>query len=441
MQQTLPTIGRALIEQRCADAEKNDSDDDAFDEMEIALVTKYADSHSAARAVRWWGTNNSKKCTKRSVQRWLKHFRATGAHFVPQKRGRHPVLTAKDDAELLQACRKWRDAKKSLCGADFVSFAKGIIKKDANREKLLHENGGPFVLSDSWARSWLSNNGFTVRSATTDRTVQDSEVVRAGMAFFKEIAETRATISNRQKVFHPKFTINMDEFFVCLETAPTRAWTWHRVVPGTPIAIGKTKLGFTCSIAVSAAGEVVLMQMIWKGATSTVHADFEQFSVTGRTVIFKIQKRTSSGLPNWQRKSRLLSWTKPRSIKGGVPKKMTHIFQPCDQYVIANIRQMTNQAWREHVVHTIASAETIEKAVETLLMNSAPVVRQHKARFLCAAMDAISMNPLRRFPICRGWYSRIPFGVCPFAQRRSSGGRGFFGKRQEVAQRDATSLR
>eukprot|EP00760_Papus_ankaliazontas_P008721 PhM_4_TR13916/c2_g1_i5/m.39951 len=42
-----------------------------------------------------------------------------------------------------------------------------------------------------------------------------------------------------------------------------------------PVAVKQTKLSFTAGVLTNAAGEVVLLQVIWKGLTTQIHVDIQ----------------------------------------------------------------------------------------------------------------------------------------------------------------------
>ena len=391
----------------------DDRDIEKLDHIDIVAITEHGKDKSGAATRRWWNAiEPNKRVSERTVQRILEYFAHHKAYYEHKKRGRPQLLTAEEDAALEEACELFRTAKKSIASPDVVAIAEGIIER-TERRALLSKNGGPLLLSESWAKQWLCKKDFKKRHATTDRTVTTGEVVDAGTAFFARIS---AVVSGKK--IDPRLLFNMDEFFVVLESM-VRGWTWTRVVPGVPIAIAKSKLGFTAAVTVSAASEVVLLDIIWQGSTSAVHADVQH------SVLFQHHRADShfqdaSTFAVWagrlrqhvrlqQERDATLQDTIPVIVidhapQHGdyaqlfpgwivcmVPKKMTHIFQPCDQHIIANLRAFTRGAWREFVT-TVFATHTVEGAVQAILTTSIPIMRNRKIEFLCRATDHLGAS-------------------------------------------------
>ena len=104
----------------------------------------------------------------------------------------------KDEEDLVHRCITFHreGKKKSAINATLVvRFARAAIKRqdptgNRGRAKLLEE--GALKVSTTWAKSWLRANGYSVRAKTTDRTVVDEDVIKAGKQLFDEIAQCRA---------------------------------------------------------------------------------------------------------------------------------------------------------------------------------------------------------------------------------------------------------
>ena len=221
------------------------------------------------------------------------------------------------------------------------------------------------MVSDSWDRSMqiLHANNFSFRAATSDRRVTPPEVKKQGEIFFREL-EKHAHV-------RCELVFNMDEFFCHLDQN-NHKWTWVRPKKGKPIQIGSSRLGFTCSAPVSDIGKFHGAQFIWKGATSTVHAKVSPNDQDSR--IFQ-DHRGNSHFQDASTFARWTDWFKKKLLEirrqirdlnspavliidqaaqhgnvqellerqncsvVNVPAKMTHIFQPCDKYIIANIKR------------------------------------------------------------------------------------------------------
>ena len=126
----------------------------------------------------------------------------------------------------------------------------------------------------------------------------------------------------------------------------------------------------------SAAGETVLVQIVWQGKTNQVHVDevhplvmqqhregshfqnadtFAEWKVEMVSRIAAIRKR--EGIADDVRAIMFLDQAPQHSqsdnhwILIDIPKKMTHVFQPADQHIIANVKKFTKCAWRGFLQH------------------------------------------------------------------------------------------
>ena len=359
-----------------------------------------------------------KQVTARTTSRYLEHYNKTHGSYFTTLRGRPPLLTAEESASLVDSCSALRAAGKSLCAGDVCAMAIGIVDRNKDRRALLAINGGPLLFSVSWGNSFLKSNGFTVRAATTDRTVPACEVVAAGAKFFADLNKLR---DNKDITLDTRLTFNMDEFFVQLDA--NRSWTWHRVVKGQPISISKLKLGFTASVCTSAAGEVVLVQIIWQGKTDAVHVDdlgderivqmhrdgshfqnaetFKQWATEMVRRIGRIREREN--IPEDVKAVMILDQAPQHGeveipgwselIHLAIPKKMTHIFQPADSFIIANIKRWTKCAWRGYLQQVFRD-NTIAEAVKDTIVKSLPVLRARKFSFIKAGAVQTASPPL-----------------------------------------------
>jgi hypothetical protein len=204
--------------------------------------------------------------------------------------------------------------------------------------------------------------------------------LKDGKVFFENLKAAQQAHS-----YHPELILNVDEFFCSL--SETAKWTWERIPVGGKknIMIKQDKLGFTCSILSNLAGEVLCLQMIWKGKTSESHArvvdphpkimqqhredshfqsehTWQQYLRRLETVLSPVRQRLAVDgvLPP----ALLLIDAAPQhtavpdGLRGwlhtcNIPPKMTHVFQPADQFIIANLKQYSVSAyerWIEEVV-------------------------------------------------------------------------------------------
>ena len=299
------------------------------------------------------------------------------------------LLTDSEKEELLTAITCYNGQSKAIDAPFVSSIARGLI--DKMRPSVLPENGGPFIVSDSWASSFLRSNGFNFRAATSHRRVTASEEKNAGKNFLDDL-QKHCTV--KPELF------NMDEFFCHLDEKNHR-WTWIRAKKGKPIQIGSSRLGFTCSVLVSGDGKIHGAQFIWKGATNAVHAKVPELD----NRILQ-DHRTSSHFQDATTFEKWVQWfqgnLKEIRMEIGeihatalliidqakqhgdvrkllqdhncsvvdIPAKMTHVFQPCDQYIIANIKKHSTTAWRNWIQMIYSITDSVLEASNKIFYTS-----------------------------------------------------------------------
>ena len=183
------------------------------------------------------------------------------------------------------------------------------------------------------------------------------------------------------------------------------------------MAIRQEMLGFTCTVVCSPDG-IELLQMIWEGKTMTSSAEgaahpriyqtvregshFQNVTTFAelitKVIEFVRRKRAALGLPHDEPALLLFDYAgqhdgvaealNAASIElQYVPKKMTHIFQPADQYVICCLKKRTTTGWKKWI-ESLFEDQTVEEAVATMTCHSAPVRRKVKFRLLKEALDS-----------------------------------------------------
>jgi hypothetical protein len=212
----------------------------------------------------------------------------------------------------------------------------------------------------------------------------------------------------------------MDEFFVHMDH--NRTWTWTRVVPGQPISIGATKLGFTMSITTTPF-EVVLVQIIWRGKTDSVHTDaaqhetihqmhradshfqnqetFEQWAGIFLKKIAAIRAREHIPddvrgiliLDQAPQHARLNDARWNQLVHVAIPKKQTHIWQPADQWIIACFKKYLKSCWKGYLQEVFRNNE-LPEAVKEVLVSSLPVLRARKYAFVVEALSKLKVEDL-----------------------------------------------
>ena len=256
-------------------------------EDEIKNITELSRHHGVSGAVREWNKlHPTKKVGYGSAHRWHKHWSSTHEYYKPKQRGCTFILPTSLEEEVIGAFKLARKGGNQVDAPLVCAIARGIVKKHKLGLTLAKE-GGKYLFSDSWGRSFLHRHHAAVFGATTTRCNTAEEIVQAAGRYYADVKSVNSS---------PQNTYNMDEFFALL-SGQTRRWTWHFVGQKAQIPLREAKGGFTASILSCADGSLPLMQIIWKGKTSNVHAQVEKQHprITETQHIFRIQRRSESG--------------------------------------------------------------------------------------------------------------------------------------------------
>jgi hypothetical protein len=410
----LPKATLEAIEQ--AEREQDEREKRAFTSDEIKEITDSANDHSSEKAMlTWCAAHPDRPITARTVASYKAHFEQHKTYFTPKKRGPKELLTTREKEDVANTISIYRRTAKQVTTATWIGAARAALAESrphmrgTELAKLVH------VLSKSWAAVAMRRAGLRVRAATTDRTVQAGLIVQEGRAFYKNLKGLA-----KDNAVDPRLTLNMDEFFVELEDGNGN-WTWERLQVGEKanIAVKQSKAGFTCSVLHNMDGELLLVQMIWKGKTEA-----SQAPGTGHPKIMQQHREDS----HFQSKETMGPWLErcvhivkllrlkhnlPHDAKGvllldaapqhgvdmqilglnnillvGIPKKMTHVFQPSDMYVIRNMKLWTKQAWEDmheevYVRHGIGKRED---AVAEITSTSLKILKGRKLQFFVSAV-------------------------------------------------------
>ena len=76
-----------------------------------------------------------------------------------------------------------------------------------------------------------------------------------------------------------------------------------------------------------------------------------------------------------------------------IPPKMTHIYQPADQFVIVDLRQKVTLAWHAWV-EALFAKHSADAAVARLCAKSLPVIRKRMYSMLGDAVNALGSAPI-----------------------------------------------
>ena len=203
-----------LVEELEAKRSSRKAKRNTWSDEEVREFQALCESRSVLTSMQIWNQTHGKKMSERSAY-------ALKDHAPSGKRGRKDMLTDAEKNDVLDGIKMYNVLNKPVDASLVASMARGILGRD--RSELLSENGGPYVISCSWARRFLHDNGFTVRAATSDRTVSLPEVKKAGLFFYDELKKYSHIL--------PELVFNMDEFFCKLDET-NREWTWVRASKG-----------------------------------------------------------------------------------------------------------------------------------------------------------------------------------------------------------------
>ena len=190
---------------------------------------------------------------------WINKLRCTTGLTATQKTGPEPILTP----AALSYVDKHIHRLRMNCRAVDVKVVRNIILKALqdhrpNFLKITNPIGGVGVICDSFCRNVLKGLNYRRRAKTGDRSISDKDIVATTVPFHDRL---RSHTNSRD----PRLILNMDEFFVRFE--PDCKYTWVRAQRGEKINIKSCKAGFSASILTNAAGETLLLQVIFQGKT------------------------------------------------------------------------------------------------------------------------------------------------------------------------------
>jgi hypothetical protein len=396
-----------VLDRAMAQIKKTFVDQKTLTELQRASMADcIKETNSTANAIRLFESRNPGYQISRST--WDRmHQTAVPKH----KTGRPPILTEAEVQDILCWIERFRNGGVAVSTATACAIAHGVVSR--SREALL-KSGAILLVPRTVARE-LARRNMRLRAATTSRTVSAAEIKRGGAGFFAELAAT--------DVAHRSLVFNMDEFFVTLGENGRTTWTSVRSLGS--VVIKAERAGFTSSVLTSMDGKVHLVQMIWKGKTNQVHANvgspillqqhrekthfqdattFEEWFQRFIQIVTGLRGRLGEDA-----KAALIIDAAPQHagieqlaadnniVLIQVPKKQTHVFQPADQFVIANIRKRIKSErnnWIEDLVRN-CGAQTKE-AAEALLCK-AHVLRDRKAKFLLNATASASRRQLGHY--------------------------------------------
>ena len=359
-----------------------------FTPAEIVFFTDAAngDDVTFAEVAHDWNRRNpTRPVNVATIRKYCKYFQDHGRYFLPSSRGPKPLLNQENQRTLLSLTERLRSHGWSVTAQRFRFLARGVVRR-SHGDGFVEPVPGLHAFSVPWASAELRRLGFNRRAATTDRTVAADLIVAAGATYFARLRELQ-----QAHQFHRSLIFNVDEFFVLLHD--NSRFTWEKVAKGAKknIAIAEDKLGFTCSVMTSMAGEVSCLQLNWRGKTADVHAKVEnpsdkifqshrpeshfQNCSTWRSFIeFFLQKlvpirqsvQQACGLaalppvlllsdraPQHTAVKTMFPATAEWLHEMAVPPAMTHVFQPADMLVIAHLKQRASLEYAKWLEETV----------------------------------------------------------------------------------------
>lgn len=399
-----------------SDAGDNEEHAQLTDELIADLTDTCINIGNVAKGLQLFCSKNGVHVAISTAHKYVAYFKKNKAYFQKKSCGRPPLLTKQEADDLLAALEYRRKRAKKITCRRCVHMAKGIVKhyRPTVSETLCS------ALSIEWARLFLKSHGFEKMKRTTTRTVAPHVVKRNGAIFWEALAKIRGELG----VVDLHLMYNFDEFFVQLDD-DNRNWTWTRRRSDNAVPIAESKLGFTAGICTNGAGEVLLVQLIWKGKTSAVHVALQHNKIvqmhregthfqdagTWRVVASEIcdriaAAREASGCGDKTavffydaapQHSQVDAFQRANIVQIELPKKLTHIFQPADQYIIASVKQLCEQAEQKWVSEIFAKND-LSEANKLSIVTSHPVLRRLKFEHIADSIDRI--NPM---VIVRSW--------------------------------------
>ena len=397
----------------------------------MAILGEYRSRNSSMGEFcdEWTHAHPGKTLSSATLNRWSCQFpqggpqtaTAIAAAAAVASRGRRFMLLPPEVQYVLDNVESYRTR--------FIAVSTGAVQVwamkaiDHTRPGLLPANiaAKQLLMSRSWARRFLVRHDYRMRKRTGDRTVPMETIVDAAPPFYDKIRALGAVATN------PRLWFNMDEFCVTLDENAN--WTWTRTVDSKNVHIRSCKIALTASILTNAAGEALLLQLIWGGTTARVevsekcmrHLDqrimqceseshFQTAATfalwTKRVVRIVDGIRRECGTPD--ARAVLLIDHAPQHMADGshelqllkgsnvdhvfVPEKMTHVFQPADMFVISCLKKKTRALWEEHLANATGdvSAERRQAAVDRYLEQSRPMARLRKVAIMSGALKELS---------------------------------------------------
>lgn len=356
---------------------------------------------------------DEKKIHPRIVKRWVKHYETCHSFYTPRAAGRRAALNGVEKNDVLTAVRLLRSRKlsKSVSSTRISAITRGVIGFHG-RPCVLTTDGGSFNASKTWCKKFMRNNDVSFKNHTTDRTAPDDDICSASIRFIGELQKTKAPL-----ILH----YNSDEFRVMFD--PQGRGTWHPNSADKTVAIATSKKGCTCTVTTNPFG-LSDVQLIWHGKTERcgvlnvipdpiVWQDHQakshfQNANTFRNLVHRIVKRVKQDRIDNNMLDQPAVWIIDMASQHNIgltekllleknmihvvhiEARMTHVYQPADQFIIPCIKnQITaslNEMWQDAF-----STNAVNAAVEKMCTTSETLLRQRVYNTVRQAAKSISM--------------------------------------------------
>lgn len=250
-----------------------------------AQIGKYAAENGATNAAKRysasWGININESTARRLKSEYLEKLQQEVAASHSQEkhqstsesitikaletkeRGRPLFLGAELDAAVQEYVKSLREANGVVNTVVVMAAANGIISaRDISK---LSSHGGHIVITKSWARSLLNRMGYVKRKCSTSGKIPPVQFEESREIFLADVAAE--VVMNEIPM---DLIINWDQ--TALSVIPTGEWTMEKQgAKVVPIANADDKRQLTAVLAVTAGGEYLPPQLLYKGKTARCH--------------------------------------------------------------------------------------------------------------------------------------------------------------------------
>ena len=247
-----------------------------------AEIGKYAAENGATNAAKRytaaWGIRINESTARRLKSEYLEKLKEevskskramqesgsiTIKALETKERGRPLLLGAELDAAVQEYIQSLREANGVINTVVVMAAAEGIVS--ARDFSKLSSHGGHILITKSWARSLLNRMGYVKRKCSTSGKIPSAQFEESREIFLADVAAE--VVMNEIPM---NLIINWDQ--TALSIIPTGEWTMEKQgAKVVPIANADDKRQLTAVLAVTAGGEYLPPQLLYKGKTVKCH--------------------------------------------------------------------------------------------------------------------------------------------------------------------------